>query len=155
LSSLNAFQLSPVRPEMSSALGDFFERLSSAGDDRQFHPHPLTRREAQRIARLAGDDVYLVVIDGDRVVAYGILRGWDEGFAVPSLGIAVDSSRRGKGLGRQLMTALHAAARERGAKQVRLKVYPDNQTALELYRSLGYRFGRKEGGQLVGMLELE
>jgi ribosomal protein S18 acetylase RimI-like enzyme len=152
---VSTFQPIPVRPETSRALGDFFERLALAGDGLQFHPHPLTRTEAQRIAQLSGDDVYLVVIEGEKVVAYGILRGWDEGYAVPSLGIAVDPTRRGMGLGRQLMNALHAAAREHGAEQARLKVYPDNETALELYRSLGYRFGREEDGQLVGVLDLK
>jgi ribosomal protein S18 acetylase RimI-like enzyme len=52
------------------------------------------------------------------------------------------------------MHFLHAAARRRGADKVRLKVYPDNIRAIELYRELGYTFEAQEAGQLVGIVDL-
>jgi ribosomal protein S18 acetylase RimI-like enzyme len=88
------------------------------------------------------------------MIAYGMLRGWDEGYDVPSLGIVVAPAFRGQGYGRSLMHFLHAAAKARGAPAIRLKVYPENSTAVALYQSLGYVFGAKEGGQLVGLLDL-
>jgi ribosomal protein S18 acetylase RimI-like enzyme len=84
-----------------------------------------------------------------------MLRGWDEGFEVPYLGIAIHPGERGQGYGRVLMEYLHAAARERGAVRVMLKVYEDNEAAVRLYRSLGYCFGERSDGQLVGVLELD
>ena len=85
-----------------------------------------------------------------------MLRGWDQGFAVSSLGIATHAAARGIGLGRALMLYLHAEARRRGARRIRLKVYPDNRVAVELYRTLGYVFaGELEEGQLVGPKDWE
>jgi len=142
-------------PRWQAALAEFFRALLDAGDEREFHPHPLTPDEAARLCSHEGDDLYYVLVDAGRVLAYGMLRGWDEGYVVPSLGIAVHPLERGRGLGMLLMEFLHAAARRRGASRVRLKVYPRNVVALQMYRRLGYVFGGEERGQLVGYLDLE
>lgn len=86
------------------------------------------------------------------VVAYGMLRGWEEGFEVPSLGIAVDRQWRGLGLGRRLMSHLHAVAAERGASTVRLKVDRTNTAAIALYRSFGYEFQPHSPEEWLGLL---
>ena len=92
----------------------------------------------------------------DRFQAYGMLRGWDEGFSVPSLGIYVAQELRGSGAARLMMEHLHVTARLSGAKRIRLKVYPDNLPAYKLYVSLGYQFPDPPGDedQLVGILEV-
>ena len=136
-------------------MDDLFAAIVAAGDDRRFHPHPLTAEQAHALAEgYSREDVYLVGVMDDRVIAYGMLRGWDEGYEVPSLGIVVRADVQGHGVGRAMMNALHAAAAAHGARTVRLKVYPDNQAAIALYRKLGYRFGDRDGEQLVGTLAL-
>jgi ribosomal protein S18 acetylase RimI-like enzyme len=83
-----------------------------------------------------------------------MLRGWDEGFEVPSLGIATRSSVRGTGLGGLLVQFLHAAACRRGANRVILKVYKDNIPARRLYEKLGYRFVDEGAGEISGSIDL-
>jgi ribosomal-protein-alanine acetyltransferase len=53
--------------------------------------------------------------------------------------IAVQPAARRRGLGRMLMLALIAAARDRGARQVFLEVRADNPNAQALYESLGFQ----------------
>lgn len=138
------------------ALADLFAAIVAAGADRHFHPHPLSAEQARRLAdEYAGQDIYLVAVDDGRVVGYGMLRGWDEGYAVPSLGIVVRPEAHRKGIGRAMMNALHAAAATRGASAVRLRVYPDNAPALTLYRKMGYGFSGKDNGQLIGQIMLD
>jgi RimJ/RimL family protein N-acetyltransferase len=84
-----------------------------------------------------------------------MLRGWDEGYQVPSLGIALHAQARGTGLARAFMLYLHQVARWQGAKRVRLRVFPDNIPARRLYESLGYAFQTGNDEQLVGFCELE
>ncbi len=143
-----------LSPRWAGPLGRLFQALQKHGDDRWFHPFPLDAPTARRLARHDGADRYLVATrDGD-VLALGMLRGWDEGFAIPSLGIAVDPKARGLGVGRSMMAALHAEARAADAWIVRLTVDRGNERALRLYEALGYRFEDPGADPLVGFLDL-
>ena len=155
-SSMNSLTLEfrLVGKTLEQPLARFFHALRKAGDDRHFHPHPLTDDEAKRRAEYSGKDLYYVLVEGDTVFGYGMLRGWDEGYEVPSLGIVIHPSVRGTGLGELFMLFLHIVARRRGANKVRLKVHPDNTAAVALYRKLGYTFQTEEAEQLVGFLDL-
>ena len=82
-----------------------------------------------------------MLVEGGQVLSYGMLRGWDEGYEIPSLGILVRADVRGAGLGDLTMRLLHLAARRRGARRIRLTVYERNHRAISLYVSLGYKFG--------------
>jgi ribosomal protein S18 acetylase RimI-like enzyme len=143
-----------VRPDLAESLAQLFERLHNAGTESFFHPHPLTPEEALKRANYQGKDLYYVLADGQSLIGYGMLRGWDEGYETPSLGLALDASVRGHGYGRMFMHFLHAAAACRGARRIRLKAHRENAQAVALYKSLGYQFGQEEGEQLVGYLEL-
>ena len=143
----------PLSPGLAEPLAELFEALRAAGDERWFHPHPLTREEAERLSAYEGRDVYRVLTEDGRVLAYGMLRGWDEGYEVPSLGLAVHPRARGRGAGRALVDHLHEAARARGAARVRLTVYADNEPARRLYEELGYELERR-GAELVGFVDL-
>ncbi|HEX5449324.1 MAG TPA: GNAT family N-acetyltransferase [Gaiellaceae bacterium] len=136
------------------ALATFFAALVAAGDNRVFHPHPLTRQEAEERCGYAGLDLYYVLGAADRVLAYGMLRGWDAGFEVPSLGLAVDPQARGCGFGRLLLDFLHTAAARRGAESVRLKVDRDNEPARRLYERAGYTLLDGPANELVGVLRV-
>jgi ribosomal protein S18 acetylase RimI-like enzyme len=151
-------QLQLVKPSAANlgALTDFFARFAGSEEASQFHPHPFTPEMARAVCENLGKDVYCIATLGGVVIGYAMLRGWDHGFEVPSLGICVDSEVRGFGLGRAIMYYLHAEARRRKAQKIRLKVYPGNRGALALYRSLGYVFSDAlEQDQLVGYLELQ
>ncbi len=136
------------------ALVRFFDSLVAAGDDRYFHPHPFTAQEAHRLASYSGQDWYAVVVEDGEILGYGMLRGWDAGEHDPGLGIVIAPFARGMGVGRLLMLYLHTVARRSGASRIRLKVYPENQAAIELYRNLGYEFVDQDQNQLIGYLSL-
>lgn len=133
------------------ALADFFAALADAP---YFHPHDFDAEAARRIAAYQGSDVYLVGLRDGRVLTYGMLRGWDEGYDIPSLGIAVRPGQRGNGLGRAMMVALHEVARTRGTETVRLRVHPENVVAHKLYVSLGYQEAGPERGETLMLLDL-
>jgi ribosomal protein S18 acetylase RimI-like enzyme len=150
----SALEFTRLKPADEVALADFFAALTACGDDRFFHPHPFTAPEAARVCRLEGRDLYVCASQGGRILAYGMLRGWDEGYAVPSLGVALHPDARGTGLARAFMSYLHSAARAQGAARVRLKVYPANYAARRLYESLGYQWQPGTDEQLLGVCEL-
>lgn len=135
------------------ALSEFFDHLVQNGDDRYFHPHPFTLEESTRLANIkhSGFDLYYVAIQRDEVLAYGMLRGWDAGFEIPSLGIAVHKHARGFGVSKAMMEVMHCAASWRGAKSIRLKVHTDNKIAQSLYEKIGYKFIGEEGNEFVAL----
>jgi [ribosomal protein S18]-alanine N-acetyltransferase len=60
--------------------------------------------------------------------------------------VAVAADHQGTGIGRQLVRALVAQSRHRGAGTVHLEVRADNAAALALYRALGFESdGRRRG----------
>lgn len=156
----------PATPAHEAGLAALFSALAAVGDEQFFHPHPLTPVAARTICRHrdvaaanAADEFHVAIDSSNRdgpgaVVGYGLLRGWAEGFAVPSLGIAVHPAHRGRGIARSLMHHLHDVAARRGAELVRLKVYRHNAAALRLYDSLGYEFHPHSPTELVGVLVL-
>jgi ribosomal protein S18 acetylase RimI-like enzyme len=127
-----------LRPGHAVALGRFFEELKEHGVDKVFHPHPLTADAALELANHRGKDLYFVLLDGEDVIGYALLRGWDAGYDVPSLGIAIHPDMEGQGLARLLMHFLRHVAVRRGAKKILLRVHRTNKRAIGLYRSLGY-----------------
>jgi len=150
----SALEFRPVDRNLEQSLADFFRALKREGDEKRFHPHPLTDEEAKRRVRYSGKDLYYALLERDKVIGYGMLRGWDEGYEVPNLGIAIHPSVRGMGLSKLFMHFLHIVARRKGVSKVRLKVYPDNTKAVRLYEGLGYTFQTEEAEQLVGIIDL-
>jgi ribosomal protein S18 acetylase RimI-like enzyme len=100
------------------------------------------------------EDVHVLGLSGGMVVAFGMLRGWHEGYATPSLGLAVGRDQEGRGFGRAMMIELERLARERGAAKIRLRVHPANERARRLYEGCGYQSAGIERGQILMLREL-
>jgi GNAT superfamily N-acetyltransferase len=148
----------PVRPleirAVTSREAPALRQLLPRIDTTYFRPHPMTVEQADHIASLHGRDVYLIGLVGEEPVAYGMLRGWDEGFDVPSLGIGVRRDFERQGYGRAMMRRLHEVAIANGARQVRLRVHADNIGAASLYRELGYQEVGVERSEILMLLDL-
>ena len=89
----------------------------------------------------AGTRVLLVASVEDRIVGSGQLSFPMTPNAVHRADLQklfVDSSLRGRGIGRTLMLALHAAALERGRSLILLSTRI-GKSGHQLYRNLGYR----------------
>lgn len=146
-----------LTPEWQGGLQQFFQDLKTGGDDVFFSPHPADADAIHRIATHEGKDLYYLLVEQRKVLGYGLLRGWDEGYQIPSLGLAIHPSARGQGLGKMLMDILHLLASRRGADKVRLRVRANNEKALNLYKSLGYSFveDTNQPDFLVGFKNIE
>jgi [ribosomal protein S18]-alanine N-acetyltransferase len=80
---------------------------------------------------------YLLARRDTEIVGYAGLAAWAGESWVQT--VAVAEQVRGHGVGRQLMNALLAEARRRGARTCALEVRADNTVAQQLYASLGFR----------------
>lgn len=124
-------------------------------NDGYFTPHPFNEGQIDKIIK-EDKDLYYFAIFENRIISYGMLRGWSEGYSIPSLGIYIDEKYRGIGLGKMFMNFLHASAKLHGAKEVRLTVIKTNISAISLYKKIGYSFGENciNDNKLVGYINI-
>jgi ribosomal protein S18 acetylase RimI-like enzyme len=134
-----SIDIEEVGPAHAPSLADLFERNRGPAVSDTFDPFELTSEQAMRIALEPRQDMYFVGRLGGTLVAMSMLRGFDEGYDVPSFGIFVDHRHHGRGIGRELTTWTVGAARGRGCHAVRLSVDASNTAALHIYRSLGFQ----------------
>jgi ribosomal protein S18 acetylase RimI-like enzyme len=120
---------------------------------------PPVQRYVERWGR-PGDTALIAIQDFQRVGAAWFRLFTDDnpgyGFVdeeTPELSIAVVPSRRGKGFGDELLSALLAQARRDGFKQVSLSVEPDNP-ALRLYKRHGFEKVGASGGSATMLARL-
>ncbi len=141
-----------------AALNGLFERL--AGDSetaKYFHPFPLTLKTARQLCSRSDPDlrdVYLLAVLHDLPLGFGMLRGWDAGFAAPSFAACVAPQARDAGLGKALLAHAIERARSMHAPSLRLSVYRENSRAMHLYRQFGFQFEEKNPREWQGTLDL-
>jgi ribosomal protein S18 acetylase RimI-like enzyme len=87
----------------------------------------------------------LVAISAGGVVGYALVALHRRSSAARLYSIAVDRRSGRRGVGRALMAASERYAAANGRRALRLEVRADNEAAIALYRTLGYReFGHYE-----------
>jgi RimJ/RimL family protein N-acetyltransferase len=94
------------------------------------------RAQAMRDAILERRVVGWIAVDGRHVV--GNITIHDIASAEPEIGMIVRASHRGRGIGAALLAAAQTWARANGKPALRLRVFPDNENALALYRAHGF-----------------
>jgi RimJ/RimL family protein N-acetyltransferase len=90
---------------------------------------------------LSENSVYLVAVDGDKIIGVLNCRGRNRQAVrhVTTLGMSVDRMWRGKGIGSQLMARAIQWARSTGiVSRIELLVFERNETAVHLYRKFGF-----------------
>lgn len=95
----------------------------------------------RRFVAPSEDGMLLGAWRGERLVGYACLY-WHFTSLVPAESVLmndlyVDAEHRGEGVGRALIEASAAIARERGAHRLEWATAPDNETAQRLYDSTG------------------
>lgn len=142
-----------IRASDQAALTQFFVENNRPEITTHFHPFPLTSTSALRIATAPGLDRHYVALLNGQIVGFCMLRGWEEGYEVPSFGVMIDYRRQGLGLGRQMTAAMIEQARGLGCPAVRLTVYASNERAVRLYESLGFGELRREPVTIAGRMD--
>lgn len=151
-----------IRPLMTgdqATLTQLFESLTGDLETaKYFHPFPLTQKTARQLCAQRSDpalrDAYFLAVVSGQPLGFGMLRGWDAGFAVPSFGACVAPRARNAGLGKALLVHAIELAKSMGAASVRLSVYRENTRAVHLYRKFGFQFEEKNPREWLGILDL-
>lgn len=133
-----------IRPVTADDIAGFHRALDAVSRERKF----LNMFEAPPLERFC-DFVLGVMKDGGPqfvAIAGGEVVGWCDirrhGLASNAhrgtLGMGIIAGHRGRGLGRRLIEAAMAQARERGFVRIELGVRADNRPAIALYEKVGF-----------------
>jgi ribosomal protein S18 acetylase RimI-like enzyme len=128
-----------LRREDTNALGALFEANNVPAVVDHFDPFPLTRATAAELTDPGRKDRFYGAFSDDRLVGFSMLRGWDEGFEVPTFGVFVDRHHHGSGIGSRLTDFTVNQARALASPCVRLSVYGTNKRAYSMYERRGFR----------------
>jgi ribosomal-protein-alanine acetyltransferase len=127
-----------IRPAEERDL-DAMERIEVA----VFESDRASRRQLRHAVR-APTILCLAAERGGALAGYAIIELRRASRVARLASIAVAPEASGRGLGRELLTAVEAAARARGCDRVRLEVRADNAPAQRLYDRTGYaRFSQE------------
>jgi len=90
--------------------------------------------------------IVLVAVDASGLLGTALVFFRRESDLARLYSIAVAHGARGRGVGEALLTAVEQAARQRGARRMRLEVHQGNAAAMRLYERRGYtRFAERPG----------
>jgi ribosomal protein S18 acetylase RimI-like enzyme len=106
----------------------------------QIEAMPLEQVSVFVKGSIANDVAQFVATEGALVVGWcDIFPSWAHAVQhCGTLGMGVLSAYRGRGIGKQLLTACLAKARSKGITRVELEARADNVVAIQLYQKLGF-----------------
>lgn len=83
-------------------------------------------------------DHYWGIYAANELAGIFMLRGFDEGFEIPSYGVLIAKEFSGRGLSRLSLQYSIAFCKLNNIKTIMLKVHPDNIIAKNIYENFGF-----------------
>lgn len=115
-----------------------FLRAQSPVYMQYFNPFAFDEATISGILNDARRDIFQgLFLDGE-LIGMMMIRGWDAGFDIPSLGLIIGENYRGKDLLRIYIDAMKEICREHGSSRVMYKSHPANSPAPRAAR-MGFR----------------
>jgi RimJ/RimL family protein N-acetyltransferase len=121
-----------------------------------FDPFSFDEATVSKLLARKDKDLYMGMYWQEQIAGFFMLRGWDEGYEVPSYGVLVDERFSGFGFGRISLGAALTICRLLKAPRLMLKVHPSNKIAKRLYESAGFVHSGfdKKNGNLIYYFDL-
>jgi hypothetical protein len=119
------FTIRPLRVEDAGAISALL-RAQPPDYARFFYAFGSGEEEIARILAGRERDVYSGMFWRAELAAVFMLRGWDDGYEVPSFGVLVDVKHRGRAFMRISLDVAKLICRLSGAPRLMAKIHPDN-----------------------------
>lgn len=114
---------------------EFAEALTRTNMDGYYRRHHLVWRGDLFLASWRESENFILEAEGE---AIGVLRVTEENDSLHIRDVQIAEGHRHQGAGTFLLGISHQWARERGLKELQLRVFVDNPAA-KLYQRMGYR----------------
>ena len=128
------FLVRPAQPADARATAELFAAVAQERDGIATEPPVDVEERTEMFARITYGSI--VAVAGSQVIGNMHVSASRHGFG--DLGMLVDRSWRGRGVGSALMQAAIDWAREQELHKLCLEVFPHNTAAITLYRKHGF-----------------
>jgi RimJ/RimL family protein N-acetyltransferase len=150
MSSIKSIEIRELKLEHVSSL---VKSLSAEDPEylKHFTAFELTLESFTAILAKAVNDKYFGIFFSDKIVGFYMLRGFDEGYDIPSYGVLIFSKFSNNGLSKLTLYHAFSMCKLNNISTLMLKVRPDNKFAKKLYESLGFDktgFDEKNGNYI-------
>ncbi|HEV3105747.1 MAG TPA: GNAT family N-acetyltransferase [Trinickia sp.] len=122
----------------------FAETLTRTNMNRYYERHHLIWRADLFFASWQESENFILEDDGEPI---GLLRVTEEGDSLHIRDVQIAEGHRRRGAGTYLLEISHRWARQRGLRELQLRVFVDNPAA-RLYLRMGYRLAGPRLAQL-------
>ena len=103
-----------------------------------FTPFEFSVESLTSILNKAVKDKFFGIFVNNEIAGFYMLRGFDEGYDIPSYGVWISSKYSNKGLSKLTLYHSFSFCKLNNIKTLMLKVHPDNIIAKNLYEALGF-----------------
>jgi RimJ/RimL family protein N-acetyltransferase len=120
---------------------DSFSRLLQGSDKEYsmyFVPFSFETETIKKLLQDAVDDKYFGIFVDSTLVGFYMLRGFDEGFEIPSYGVWIAKEYSGFGLSQLTLQHAISYCKLNGIEKIMLKVHKDNLIAKNIYEKFGF-----------------
>ena len=126
-----------IGPDLAQELSELLRNVDP-DYSKYFIPFNFDLQTVEKKLTDAKLDLFFGIFVNARLIGFYMLRGFDEGYDIPSYGVWISSEFAGKGLAR--LTIQHAISfcKINNINQLMLKVHPDNLKAIKLYEDFGF-----------------
>jgi len=116
------------------------ELLQGADKDytQYFVPFAFDSETILKILSNVIKDQYYGIFTKNNLIGFYMLRGFDEGYEIPSYGVWVAKDFSSKGISKLTLQHAISFCKINNIKKIILKVHPDNVIAKNIYESFGF-----------------
>jgi len=131
-------EIKELQSEQASTLSALI--LNAPKDySKYFVPFSFEEDSINKIISNAVNDKYFGIFINDDLAGFYMLRGFDEGYDIPSYGIWISDKYSGLGLSKLTLQHAISFCKLNGLKKIMLKVHPEHTIAKNIYENFGFK----------------
>lgn len=106
--------------------------------NKHFIPFEIKYDNLKSILEKVDKDLFIGIFVNKKIAGFFMLRGFDEGYEIPSYGVWISSQYTNKGLAKLTLQYSLSFCQITGVKRIMLKFHPDNMIAMKMYKKFGF-----------------
>ncbi len=135
--NLRDIAIRKIGPDLAQELSELLQN-SNPDYSRYFIPFSFDFGTVKKILTDVNLDLFFGIFLNNKIIGFYMLRGFDEGYDIPSYGVWISSEFAGKGLARLTLQHAISFCKINNINKLMLKVHRDNLKAKKIYEDFGF-----------------